>query len=125
VAVALRCEGGRGRPHAARLRADARRLMALLGVARCELSIVIAGDDFVHALNRDFRGKDRATDVLSFSQLEDAPPAAPDAAAERRRAPPPAAPPRAPGGPPGGGGAPRRTRPRRSRGWPPGCSATS
>ena len=96
MAVALRCEGGRGRPHAARLRADARRLMALLGVARCELSIVIAGDDFVHALNRDFRGKDRATDVLSFSQLEDAPPAAPDAAAERRRPPAQAAPPLAP-----------------------------
>jgi len=73
VAVALRCEGGRGRSYAARLRADARRLMALLGIAGCELSIVIAGDDFVHALNREFRGKDRPTDVLSFSQLEETP----------------------------------------------------
>ncbi|HEY2524248.1 MAG TPA: rRNA maturation RNase YbeY, partial [Candidatus Binataceae bacterium] len=73
MAVALRCEGGRGQPYAARLRADARRLMALVGVAGCELSIVIAGDDFVHALNREFRGKDRPTDVLSFSQLEEGP----------------------------------------------------
>jgi len=73
LAVALRCEGGRGRPYAARLRADARRLMAVLGVAGCELSVVIAADDFVRALNREFRGKDRATDVLSFSQLEEAP----------------------------------------------------
>ena len=83
MAVALRCEGGRGRSYAARLRADARRLMALLGIAGCELSIVIAGDDFVHALNREFRGKDRPTDVLSFSQLEE------EAAAAARRPPPP------------------------------------
>ncbi|MGZ3619459.1 MAG: rRNA maturation RNase YbeY, partial [Candidatus Binataceae bacterium] len=74
MAVALRCETGRGRPYAARLRADARRLMALVGVAACELSIVIADDEFVRALNREFRGKDRPTDVLSFSQLEEAPP---------------------------------------------------
>jgi len=72
VAVALRCETGRARPYAARLRADARRLMALVGVAACELSIVIADDVFVGALNREFRGKDRPTDVLSFSQLEEA-----------------------------------------------------
>ncbi len=71
MAVALRCETGRGRPYAARLRADARRLMALVGLAACELSIVLADDGFVHALNREFRGKDRPTDVLSFSQLEE------------------------------------------------------
>lgn len=72
VAVALRCETGRGRPYAARLCADARHLMALVGLAACELSIVIADDAFVHALNREFRGKDRPTDVLSFPQLEEA-----------------------------------------------------
>jgi rRNA maturation RNase YbeY len=72
VAVALRCETGRARPYAARLRVDARRLMALVGVAACELSVVIADDVFVHALNREFRGKDQSTDVLSFSQLEEA-----------------------------------------------------
>ena len=75
MAVALRCETGRGRPYVAHLRADARRLMALVGVAACELSIVIADDVFVHALNREFRGKDRPTDVLSFSQLEEVRPA--------------------------------------------------
>jgi rRNA maturation RNase YbeY len=74
LAVALRCETGRARPYAARLRADARRLMALVGVEACELSIVIADDSFVHALNREFRGKDRPTDVLSFSQLEQSEP---------------------------------------------------
>ncbi|MGA7763322.1 MAG: rRNA maturation RNAse YbeY, partial [Candidatus Binataceae bacterium] len=71
MAVALRCETARARLYAARLRSDARRLMALVGVAACELSIVIADDRFVHALNREFRGKDRPTDVLSFSQLEE------------------------------------------------------
>lgn len=72
VAVALRCETGRGRPYATGLRADARRLMALVGLAAYELSIVIADDAFVQALNREFRGKDRPTDVLSFPQLDEA-----------------------------------------------------
>jgi ssRNA-specific RNase YbeY (16S rRNA maturation enzyme) len=72
VPVALRCETGRGRSYATGLRADARRLMALVGLAACELSIVIADDRFVHVLNREFRGKDKPTDVLSFSQLEQA-----------------------------------------------------
>ena len=31
-----------------------------------ELGIVLADDAFVRTLNRDFRGQDRATDVLSF-----------------------------------------------------------
>lgn len=33
-----------------------------------ELSVVFCEDPFIHALNRDYRGKDRPTDVLSFSQ---------------------------------------------------------
>lgn len=72
MVIALRSEAGRGRRYAARLRADARRLLAACGLGACELSVVIAGDEFVRALNRDFRGKDRATDVLSFSLLEEA-----------------------------------------------------
>ena len=31
-----------------------------------ELSVVLADDAFVRTLNRDYRGQDRATDVLSF-----------------------------------------------------------
>jgi probable rRNA maturation factor len=30
------------------------------------LSVLLAGDDYVHRLNRDFRGVDKPTDVLSF-----------------------------------------------------------
>ena len=33
-----------------------------------ELSLVFCDDDFIHALNRDYRGKDKPTDVLSFPQ---------------------------------------------------------
>ena len=41
--------------------------MALDGV---ELSIVLCDDAFIAPLNRDYRGKNKATDVLSFSQRE-------------------------------------------------------
>lgn len=34
---------------------------------RGELSLVLAGDARLHTLNRDFRGYDRTTDVLSFA----------------------------------------------------------
>ena len=70
MAVALRCESAEARRYAAGVRKDARRLMRLLDLQHCELSIVIADDAFVHALNHEFRGKDRPTDVLSFPQWE-------------------------------------------------------
>ncbi|WP_371381725.1 rRNA maturation RNase YbeY [Sporomusa aerivorans] len=34
---------------------------------QAEVSIVLADDDYVHQLNRQYRGKDRPTDVLSFA----------------------------------------------------------
>ena len=36
----------------------------------CELSIVLTGDDHIQELNRDYRDKDKATNVLSFPALE-------------------------------------------------------
>ncbi len=36
-----------------------------------ELSIVLADDDTVRGLNRDWRGKDQPTNVLSFASLDD------------------------------------------------------
>lgn len=36
-----------------------------------ELSVVLADDDMVRALNRDWRGKDSPTNVLSFAALDD------------------------------------------------------
>jgi probable rRNA maturation factor len=35
-----------------------------------ELGLVIAGDDAVHELNRDYRNVDRTTDVIAFSLSE-------------------------------------------------------
>lgn len=38
-----------------------------------EISVVLTDDEQMHVLNRDYRGKDKPTDVLSFSQLEGEP----------------------------------------------------
>ena len=35
-----------------------------------ELSVLLTNDAGIHPLNRDWRGKDRPTDVLSFSQMD-------------------------------------------------------
>jgi len=35
-----------------------------------EISLVLTDDDVIHELNRDYRGKDAPTDVLSFAQEE-------------------------------------------------------
>ena len=55
----------RRRVSAARLRRVLRGAAAALG-ARGEVSLVLAGDGLLRRLNRDYRGKDRPTDVLSF-----------------------------------------------------------
>jgi probable rRNA maturation factor len=39
---------------------------AALGKEKRELSVVLADDRFVRELNRDYRGKDKPTNVLSF-----------------------------------------------------------
>jgi probable rRNA maturation factor len=55
-----------------RRRIDASRLRRVLrGAARAlrtsgEMALVLAGDRLVHRLNREYRGRDRPTDVLSF-----------------------------------------------------------
>jgi probable rRNA maturation factor len=55
-----------------RRRIDATRLRRVLrGAARDldvegEVAVVLAGDRLLHRLNRDYRGMDRPTDVLSF-----------------------------------------------------------
>jgi probable rRNA maturation factor len=48
----------------------AQQTLSILGLNKVELSILLCGDDFIHQLNRDYRGKDSPTDVLSFSQRE-------------------------------------------------------
>ena len=40
------------------------------GVENSELSVTLTDDEHIHALNKKFRGVDRATDVLSFAFRE-------------------------------------------------------
>ena len=42
----------------------------IYGVENCELSITLTDDEHIHALNKKYRGVDRATDVLSFAFRE-------------------------------------------------------
>jgi len=40
------------------------------GVENCEVSITLTDNETIHALNKKYRGIDRATDVLSFALRE-------------------------------------------------------
>jgi len=49
-----------------------------MGLKRAELSVIVVDDSTIQGLNREFRGKDAPTDVLSFSQVEEVGSAPPD-----------------------------------------------
>ena len=49
---------------------DANQVLAGLDMSWCELSIVLCDDTFIHQLNREHRGVDAPTDVLSFAMRE-------------------------------------------------------
>ncbi len=68
VTVAMR--GRRAPGLARRVGKSARRVLAVLGLPGAELSVLLVSDAEMRKLNRAYRGQDRATDVLSFSQLE-------------------------------------------------------
>lgn len=52
------------------VRDDAERILAELGEDRAELTVSLVGDAEIHVLNRDYRGKDKPTDVLAFAMRE-------------------------------------------------------
>ncbi len=58
------------RASARELKARATRMLAALRMPKAELSIVLCDDATIHALNRDYRKKDRPTDVLAFALRE-------------------------------------------------------
>jgi len=64
--VRLSSEHPRGASAGRRLRARAAACLAALGREDAELSILLVTDRRIRALNREWRGQDRATDVLSF-----------------------------------------------------------
>ncbi len=76
ASVSVSVQGGRRRPlpglAAAQLQveAEAGALLGLLGYGSAELSVVLCDDPHIHRLNRQWRGKDAPTDVLSFAMLE-------------------------------------------------------
>ncbi len=63
-----------GRPRAKvslkALKRVATRLLAALGLANTELSIVVCDDSTIRELNRAYRKKDRPTDVLAYAAQE-------------------------------------------------------
>jgi rRNA maturation RNase YbeY len=73
VLVAMR--GRRVPALARRLARRARRMLDVLGLGAAELSLVIVSDRVMHDLNREWRGKDRPTDVRAFAQGDGAAPA--------------------------------------------------
>jgi rRNA maturation RNase YbeY len=77
VAVTIAVRGVRAAALATSLRRSARRLLAGLARDGAELSVLLVSDGEMRRLNRDWRGRDRPTDVLSFAQGEGAG-AAPD-----------------------------------------------
>lgn len=56
-----------------RVRLVAERALVALGRGEDELSVLLCDDATIQPLNRDWRGKDAPTDVLSFPQLDEAP----------------------------------------------------
>jgi len=56
---------------AARAAFEAAERPEILGDAPAEMSLVLADDALVQALNRDYRDKDKPTNVLSFALLDD------------------------------------------------------
>ena len=53
-----------------KLISQAKQVLGILELRDAELSLLICDDAFIHPLNRDYRGKDKPTDVLSFAQRE-------------------------------------------------------
>jgi len=52
------------------VRADAIRILGAMHEVDVELTISLVDDATIHPLNRDYRGKDRPTDVLAFAMRE-------------------------------------------------------
>jgi len=64
--VAVRVLHPRARTIAPTLARAARRFLSRLALRECELSILVVRDSAIRRLNRRWRKKDEATDVLSF-----------------------------------------------------------
>jgi probable rRNA maturation factor len=70
VAVTVAVRGVRAAGLATSLGRSGRRLLTGLELGDAELSVLLVSDAEMQRLNRDWRGKDRPTDVLAFAQGE-------------------------------------------------------
>ncbi|MBI1389152.1 MAG: rRNA maturation RNase YbeY [bacterium] len=70
MSVALDVEHSSIQVDAARHEMFGEALLDAAGETGSELSVALVGDEAIHQLNRDFRGVDAPTDVLSFSMRE-------------------------------------------------------
>jgi probable rRNA maturation factor len=64
--VMVKASHRKGKKLERRVLADARRFLEALEVRGAELSVALVGDAAIRRLNKTWRGKDKATDVLSF-----------------------------------------------------------
>ncbi|MDQ7037914.1 MAG: rRNA maturation RNase YbeY [Aquificota bacterium] len=53
------------------IRAKVEKILRLLGTENAEISVLITSDEEIRRLNKDYRGKDTPTDVLSFPMGDD------------------------------------------------------
>jgi probable rRNA maturation factor len=70
VPIYLRRTTRKWRLSQAKVKKAAHALLAAVDEGRSSLSISLVGDRAIRSLNREHRGKDRATDVLSFPLFE-------------------------------------------------------
>jgi probable rRNA maturation factor len=75
MSVEVRFEIAEPSLDAATIRREARMMLSAVGRGDAELSVLFVDDLAMRALNRDYRGIDRTTDVLAFPQ-DEAPPEA-------------------------------------------------
>ena len=71
VAIKIRSTVAKLVPNPNAIRQRAHRLLSVLGLTRAELSILLTDDSEIKALNAQYRGIDRTTDVLSFPMQDE------------------------------------------------------
>ena len=67
--VITSCKGNRGAVDPRTVRRRGQKILNAIGRTTSELSILLCDDSFIKELNREYRGKNRATDVLSFPMI--------------------------------------------------------
>jgi len=48
-----------------------KKILKFLNEEKLSVSIIITDDDFIHKINKEYRNKDRPTDVISFANREE------------------------------------------------------